>query len=113
VRTLADNAGEGADLVDNRLSSKSVLLAYDQASKSFISDVRTELYSFLNIESNIDENRSAVNRLIAAFDGLQTPFSIEEIIETLAKRTNIPVDVVRQLYKAGLGMKYVRKKPQE
>ncbi|WP_291380502.1 MULTISPECIES: P-loop NTPase [Achromobacter] len=138
LRTLADNAGEGADLVDNRLSSKSVLLAYDQASKSFISDVRTELYSFLNIESNIDENRSAVNRLIAAFDGLQTPFSIEEIIETLAKRTNIPVDVVRrsltsmqkigmfepragypgelrarQLYKAGLGMKYVRKKPQE
>jgi len=138
LRKLADNAGEGAELVDDRLSSKSVLLAYDQASQSFISDVRTELYSFLNIEPNVDANKSAVDRLIAAFDGLQTPFSIEEIIETLAGRTNIPADVVRrslsgmqkigmfetrsgypgelrarQLYKAGLGMKYVRKKAQE
>lgn len=138
LRTLADNAGEGAELVNGRLSSKSVLLAYDQASKSFISDVRTELYSFLSIEPNVDANKSAVDRLIAAFDGLQTPFSIEEIIEALAERTKISTDLVRrslssmqkigmfevragypgelrarQLYKAGLGMKYVRKKTQE
>lgn len=138
LRTLADNAGEGAELVDGRLSSKNVLTAYDQASRSFISDVRTELYSFLNIESNIDANKSAVDRLIAAFDGLQTPFFVEEIIGTLAERTNIPPDVVRrslsgmqkigmfearvgypgelrarQLYKAGLGMKYVRKRAPE
>lgn len=138
LRTLADNAGEGAELVDGRLSSKSVLAAYDQASQSFIGDVRTELYSFLDIESNIDANRSAVDRLIAAFDGLQTPFSVEGIIDTLARRTNIPDEVVRrsltsmqkigmfearagypgelrarQLYKAGLGMKYVRKKARE
>ncbi|KWC93829.1 hypothetical protein WL57_04060 [Burkholderia cepacia] len=140
LRTLADNAGDvtPAELVNDRLSSKSVLLAYDQASRSFIGDVRTELYSFLNIESNIDANKSAVDRLIAAFDGLQTPFSIEGIIETLSERANIPADVVRrsltsmqkigmfearagypgelrarQLYKAGLGMKYVRKKAQE
>lgn len=138
LRKLADNAGEGAEMVDGRLSSKSVLLAYDQASQSFISDVRTELYSFLNIEPNVDANKSAVDRLIAAFDGLQTPFAIEEIIKTLEERTNIPADVVRrsltsmqkigmfearggypgelrarQLYKAGLGMKYVRKRAQE
>lgn len=138
LRTLADNAGEGSELVDGRLSSKSVLIAYDQASKSFIDDVRTELYSFLSIESNIDANRTAVDRLISAFDGLQTPFAIEEIIKALEGRTNIPSDVIRrsltsmqkigmfearvgysgelrarQLYKAGLGMKYVRKKPQE
>lgn len=138
LRTLADNAGNGNELVDGRLSSKSVLLAYDQASKSFIDDVRTELYSFLSIEPSIDSNRTAVDRLIAAFDGLQTPFAIEEIIKTLEGKTNIPPDVIRrsltsmqkigmfeiragysgelrarQLYKAGLGMKYVRKKPQE
>ena len=138
LRTLAGNANEGMELVDGRLSSKSVLLAYDQASKSFISEVRTELYSFLNIESDIDANKAAVDRLLAAFDGLQTPFSIEGIIEPLAERATISADAVRrsltsmqkmgmfearagypgelrarQLYKAGLGMKYVRKKSQE
>ncbi|MGE4241359.1 AAA family ATPase [Ramlibacter sp.] len=140
LRTLANNAGEKSspELVDGRLSSKSVLLAYDQASRSFISDVRTELYSFLIIESDIDANKSAVDRLIAAFDGLQTPFSVEGIIPVLARRANVSEDAVRrsltsmqkigmfearagypgelrarQLYKAGLGMKYVRKKREE
>lgn len=137
LRKLAENLGEATstDLPNGRLSSKSVLLAYDQASKSFIEDVRTELYSFLNIEPNIDSNKTAVDRLIEAFDGLQTPFSVEEIIEDLTTKTNVPADTVRQslnsmqrigmfepragypgelrarqLYKAGLGMKYVRKK---
>jgi len=136
LRTLAGNASE---LVDDRLSSKSVLVAYEQASKAFINEVRTELYSFLNIvPDDIDANKLAVDRLLAAFNGLQTPFAIEGIIETLAARLNIPADVIRrsltsmhkigmfevragypgelrarQLYKAGLGMKYVRKKAQE
>lgn len=138
LRTVASNASDGVELVEGRLSSKSVLLAYDQASKAFISEVRTELYSFLNLESDIDANKSTVDRLLAAFDGLQTPFSIEEIIQTLAGRANISTDLARsalnsmqkigmfevrggypgelrarQLYKAGLGMKYVRKKAQE
>jgi Mrp family chromosome partitioning ATPase len=140
LRTLADNCGEAAsvDLVDDRLPSKSVLLAYDQASRSFIEDVRTELYSFLNIEHDTNSNKLAVDRLIVAFNGLQTPFSAEEIIKTLAERANISADATRQsltsmqkigmfearagypgelrarqLYKAGLGMKYVRKKAQE
>ena len=139
LRTLAENAGEGADLVDGRLSSRNVFIAYDQASNSFINEVRTELYSFLNIvEGDVDANKSAVDRLLAAFHGLQTPFSIEEIIAILAERAQISSDAVRrslnnmqrigmfearpgypgelrarQLYKAGLGMKYVRKKTDE
>lgn len=141
LRTLADNCNETltGNVVDGRISSVSVLQAYDQASRSFIEDVRTELYSFLNIvPESSDSNKAAVDKLIAAFNGLQTPFSVEEIIVTLADRTNLPVDDVRQslvsmqrigmfelrpgypgelrarqLYKAGLGMKYVRKKVQE
>ena len=138
LRTVAENSDRGADLVDGRLSSNSILVAYDQASKAFISEVRTELYSFLNIEPEVDKNKSAVDRLIAAFDGLQTPFLIEGIIKTLAERADISEEKIRQsirsmqkigmfepragypgelrarqLYKAGLGMKYVRKKAKE
>lgn len=138
LRTLAANCSEAlsGNIVDGRISSVAVLQAYDQASRSFIEDVRTELYSFLNIvPGDTNGNKSAVDNLISAFNGLQTPFSVEEIIVTLAERTKISVDTVRQslasmqrigvfetrpgypgelrarqLYKAGLGMKYVRKK---
>lgn len=139
LRTLAENGGAGAEMVGGRLASKRVLIAYDQASKDFISEVRTELYSYLNlVEDGVGANRSAVDRLLVAFDGLQTPFSIESIVETLAQRAKISADAVRralksmqtigmfearpgypgelrarQLYKAGLGMKYVRKKSED
>lgn len=135
LRTLAKNCEQSVSLQlpDGRLPSVSVLLAYDQASTSFIEEVRTELYAFLNIEQGSPENKQAVDRLITAFNGLKTPFLVEEIIQTLADRSSIPVDRVRQslasmqkigmfevrpgypgelragrLYKAGLGMKYVR-----
>jgi hypothetical protein len=140
LRTLAINCAESVskNIINDRISSSSVLQAYDQASKSFIEDVRTELYSFLNIEVEADANKKAVDSLISAFNGLQTPFATEEMVSTLADRTNINVDAIRlaltsmqkigmfdvrpgysgelrarQLYKAGLGMKYVRKKIQD
>ncbi|CAD6560605.1 hypothetical protein LMG28727_07200 [Paraburkholderia kirstenboschensis] len=137
LRTLAKDCAESSsgNIVDGRLSSLSVLQAYDHASRSFIDDVRTELYSFLNLESGIDNNKAAVDRLISAFNGLATPFSVEQMISVLSGKTKIKEDLVRlaissmqkigmfesrigypgelrarQLYKAGLGMKYVRKR---
>ncbi|WP_439825653.1 hypothetical protein [Aeromonas caviae] len=121
---------------NGRLSRQCVLKAYDQASASFIEDVRTELYSFLSIDKDDnEENQNQVNKLVAAFNGLQTPFSIEAITPIISQKTNITPDKVRQsiismqkigifelrpgypgefrtrqIYKSGLGMKYVRKK---
>lgn len=137
LRTLAQKCQqEGLDeLPDGRLPSPIVLEAYDQASREFISDVRIELHAFLNIESDDARNKDAVDNLIQGFSGLSTPFSVEEIIKELSARTGIATDKVRQalrsmqaigifetrygypgewrtgrLYKAGLAMKYVRKK---
>ncbi|HKR47362.1 MAG TPA: P-loop NTPase, partial [Paraburkholderia sp.] len=136
LRTLAHNCGEAAtqNLIDGRISSAAVLQAYDQASRAFIGDVRAELYSLLNLDSDVAKNKDAVDRLIAAFDGMQTPFVVEDTITELADKVEgLPKEAVRQsiasmqrigmfesrpkapgelrarqLYKAGLGMKYVR-----
>jgi len=135
LRTLAINCEKAVNLQlpDGRLPSINVLQAYDQASRSFIEEVRTELYAFLNIEQESAKNKQAVDSFITAFRGLKTPFQVEEIIQTLASLSSIPIDQVRQslasmqkigmfearpgypgelragrLYKAGLEMKYVR-----
>ncbi|EIS3745377.1 ParA family protein [Aeromonas hydrophila] len=138
LRTLAENCSNAStgNIESGRLSSQSVLKAYDQASASFIEDVRTELYSFLNIEKDDnEENQNQVNKLVAAFNGLQTPFTIETITPIIHQKTGIAPDIIRQsivsmqkigifelrpgypgefrtrqIYKSGLGMKYVRKK---
>lgn len=136
LRTLALNCNETStqNLIDARISSTAVLQAYDQASRAFIGDVRAELYSLLNLEPDVAKNKDSVDRLIAAFDGMQTPFVVEDIIADLAEkveglskeairqsiasmqrigmfesRPKAPGELrARQLYKAGLGMKYVR-----
>lgn len=136
LRTLAQNCGEapGKNLVTDKISSAAVLQAYDQASRAFIGDVRAELYSLLNLASDVAKNKEAVDRLIAAFDGMQTPFVVEDTITKLADKVEgLPKEAIRQsitsmqrigmfesrskapgelrarqLYKAGLGMKYVR-----
>ena len=138
LRKLAENCAEVADknIQDGRIVSAAVLLAYDQASKAFIDDVRTELYSFLNIDSNSPAaNKDAVDRLIDAFKGLQTPFSVDQMVKSLSERSKLKEEDVRQalasmqkigmfevrpgysgelrarqLYKAGLELKYVRAK---
>lgn len=135
LRTLATECSSASNLFlpDGRLPSQIVLQAYDQASRAFIEEVRTELYSFLNLEQGNAENSAAVDKLITAFSGLKTPFLVEDTIRTLAERSSVPEDRVRQaitsmqkigmfeirpgypgelragrLYKAGLDMKYVR-----
>lgn len=120
---------------EGRLPSRIVLEAYDEASRDFISDVQVELYSFLDIDKDDSKNKDSVNSLINAFSGLRTPFVTEEIIPDLAKRSSISEEKVRQalrsmqdvgifeerpgypgelrtgrLYKAGLAMKYGRKR---
>ncbi|WP_310384772.1 AAA family ATPase [Roseateles sp.] len=138
LRKLAENCGEaeGRNIRDGRVTSAAVLLAYDQASKAFLGDVRTELYSFLNIDaSSPAANNNAVDRLIAAFQGLQTPFKVDQMVKNLSERSKLKEEDVRQalasmqtigmfevrpgssgelrarqLYKAGLDLKYVRTK---
>jgi hypothetical protein len=138
LRKLAENCAEAQDgnIQGGRVISVAVLRAYDEASKAFIDDVRTELYSFLNIEpSSPAANSDAVDRLIAAFQGLQTPFKVDQMVKNLAERSKLNEEAVRQalasmqkigmfevrpgssgelrarqLYKAGLDLKYVRGK---
>ncbi|WP_324037223.1 AAA family ATPase [Aeromonas caviae] len=137
LRILESNCldSDSIHIKDGRISSMFVLKAYDQASRDFIDDVRTELYSFLNLTNERGQNnKELVNRFVESFNGLTTPFVVEDIIPVISDKINIEPNLVRQsltsmlrigifesrpgypgelrarqLYKAGLGMKYVRK----
>lgn len=116
-----------------RLKSSFVLNAYDDASGAFIAEVRSELYNLLDLGSSVDQNREAVDRLLEGFSGLKTPFVLDDLVERLSEKTQLPLDKIREalvamkklglfedrpgfpgwwrtgrLYKAGLKMKYVR-----
>lgn len=126
-------ANPSASLSGGRILSALVLQAYDEATQSFIGEVRSELHNLLELDSNDSRNRDAVDRFISSFSGLPTPFVVDEVIEKLEGRTSFTRDKIREalgnmkalgmfedrtgfpgswrtgrVYKSGLNMKYVR-----
>jgi len=133
VDALASEAGADRALKDERLVSSIVLKAYDEASGTFINEVRHELYTLLALNDSASENKQIVDLLIGSFSGQKTPFEPEELVAALAIATEIEPEKVRdalhrmkamgifenspgsrsvwrtgRLYKSGLKMKYVR-----
>ena len=122
---------------DGRLASSLLISAYDQASSGFIEETKQELIHLLKLTPKSGGSSSPadgrVSRLIAAFDGLRTPFELESLIDEIQGKTGFTSKSIResllqmkairmfedrpgyagwwrvgQLYKMGLRMKYVR-----
>lgn len=121
-----------------KIDSRLVNQAYDTASSDFINETKLELAYLLSLESlkDSDENESdvaKVDRFIAAFDGMSTPFAYERAIQDLMQKTGFTEGSIRsslirmksirmfedrpgyagwwrvgQLFKMGLRMKYTR-----
>lgn len=122
-------------LEGGRLRSGFVLESYDAASAGFIAEVETELQNLLDFGLEDAANRDAVKKLLEGFNGLKTPFVLDDILRELSLRTELPTGSLRdalgkmkqlgifedrpgypgywrtgRLFKAGLNMKYVRTK---
>lgn len=135
INVRAPSMGVGTATPNGRLSSPLVLTCYDDASKDFLDEVRSELQNLLDFEDEQVNNQSAVNRFIDSFHGLRTPFVLDQIIKELAEKSELGQEKIREsmnrmkrlgifedrpgypgswrtgrLYKAGLNMKYVRAK---
>jgi Mrp family chromosome partitioning ATPase len=121
---------------DDRVNHSLVIAAHSAATKDFMNEVESELKSLLNLDADESKNAELVRRLRQSFDGLQTPFSLDDyLVPTLHERLpDIDASLIRQamvrmkeyglfedrlghpgewrigrLYKSALNMKYVRK----
>lgn len=133
-----DNLPKGkipaAVIEDKRIHQALVLAAHEEASKRYLHEVQQELAFLLELSSDKKENESLVKQLLSAFDGLRTPFNVEERIgelkgklrrisrpslrESLTRMKDIGMFEERprypgqwragRLFKSALNMKYVR-----
>jgi hypothetical protein len=120
-------------LENGRVLHTIVLDAHAKASVQFVHEVKQELYVLLNLSSDDAENRQNVDALIEAFEGQQTPFLQDTLIDSLVTRIAVGAPNLRnalkqmtdigiferhpknpgelragRLYKSALRMKYVR-----
>lgn len=121
-------------LEEGRVHQTLVLAAHEEASRRFLDEVKQELSVLLYLAKRPADNEQRVSQLLAAFDGLTTPFQLEECLKKLqARLTKIEAANLREalhrmkevgmfedrpgysgwwragrLFKSALRMKYVR-----
>jgi Mrp family chromosome partitioning ATPase len=118
---------------DGKISQSLIFFAHEAAAADYLEQLRSELNYLISFSPDPNQNSEKVRTLLAAFDGLKTPFHLDEHIETLTLRTNIDVAAIREamhrmknmglfedrpgypeewrvgrLFKSSLKMKYVR-----
>jgi len=118
---------------DGKISQGLIFFAHEAAAADYLEQLRSELNYLISFSSDPNENAEKVRTLLAAFDGLKTPFALDEHVPTLALRTNIDPNEIRKamqsmrnmglfedrpaypeewrvgrLFKSALRMKYVR-----
>lgn len=125
--------GTNEPIEDGRIYQGLILDAHDSASKKFLDEVKQELSVVLNLGKDKNENDQRVTDLLNAFDGLKTPFELDECIVALSSKIKITRPKLRdtlilmkevgmfeerpafpgwwragRLFKSALRMKYVR-----
>jgi hypothetical protein len=66
-----------------RVSHTLIVDSFTEATDEFISEIKQELYFALDLNNDVDVNRSLVDELMSALSGLQTPFSLDECVDKL------------------------------
>jgi Mrp family chromosome partitioning ATPase len=123
-------------VIMERLDSRLINKAYDEASTEFINEVKQELEFSLVLENKDKKptnGSQSITEFIAAFEGLSTPFTLDSIVSDLKNKTQFTERSIKnsltrmkslrifedrpgfagwwrvgQLYKMGLRMKYSR-----
>jgi hypothetical protein len=93
--------GEGKidDLDENgRINQTLIFLAHSDAATKYLSGLKEELRFLIELSSDSSENQQRLEALLAAFDGLTTPFDIDQRVKEIAIKTGFgELDVRRAL----------------
>lgn len=121
-------------LEDGRVSQALIFAAHEQAAKDYLGQVEAELVYLLQLAPDYATNAQRVKELLQAFAGLSTPFVVDSCLQQLGSKLQGILEPqiraallqmrevgifeerpgfanqwrVGRLFKASLGMKYVR-----
>jgi hypothetical protein len=102
--TLVAEAKEskGISAIENsRVAHGVVLDAHENASLHFLNEVKQELYNLIDFGTESNENKRHVDSLLAALDGKQTPFKLDEMVNSVAVQLDgISSNKIRDALKA-------------
>jgi len=134
---ISGRASRMDQIEDGRVAQPLIIAAHDYASREYLNQVAAELKYLVLLAEDPKENETRVESLIASFSGMPTPFRFETCLSKVHQTMNLHHEIERdrvrdalqlmkqvgifedrpgfpgwwrvgRLFKAALGMKYVR-----
>jgi cellulose biosynthesis protein BcsQ len=126
---------QGSQTEGGKISQNLIFIAHEASSREYLSQLQSELNYLVSLSDNFSENQTRIKALLDAFEGLKTPFKLDECVSELTSKVNIDKRDIRtaiermknvgmfedrpdypgqlrvgRLFKSSLKMKYVRGK---
>jgi Mrp family chromosome partitioning ATPase len=89
------NTGVGVHTPNGKIDQPKIFAAHEAAAREYLNQLKSELRYLLDLDSNGSENAMRIDQLLNAFEGIPTPFSIEECIDILDMKLHFGKAVIR------------------
>jgi Mrp family chromosome partitioning ATPase/energy-coupling factor transporter ATP-binding protein EcfA2 len=84
-----------SQIIEEKINPSLIFAAHEEAARYYLSQLQSELNYLINLDDNDSENKTKIQSLLNAFEGLKTPFKLDDRVEELEKKTGISSSRIR------------------
>ncbi|MEB3192068.1 MAG: AAA family ATPase [Snowella sp.] len=84
-----------SQIIEEKINPSLIFAAHEEAARDYLSQLQSELNYLINLDDNDSENKTKIQSLLNAFEGLKTPFKLDDRVEELEKKTSIDSSSIR------------------
>jgi len=86
----------GEQLKDEKINQSLIFIAHEAGARDYLGQLRSELNYLIDLADDPSENEQKIRSLLNAFDGLKTPFKLDQCITELAGKVDIESAKIRE-----------------
>ena len=103
LKAIADtsriSSGSGSftksQIIEGKINPSLIFAAHEKAARDYLSQLQSELNYLINLDDDNSNNQTKIQSLLNAFEGLKTPFKLDDRVEELGKKTSIDSSSIR------------------
>nr|WP_275337177.1 AAA family ATPase [Nodosilinea sp. TSF1-S3]MDF0369948.1 AAA family ATPase [Nodosilinea sp. TSF1-S3] len=125
---------QGSQIENGKISQNLIFIAHEAAAREYLGQLQSELNYLISLSDDFSDNQMKVKSLLDSFEGLKTPFRLDECVAEIASKVSLNTTDIRnaiermksvgmfedrpgypgqlrvgRLFKSSLRMKYLRR----
>jgi Mrp family chromosome partitioning ATPase len=95
TKLISSGSFAQSQIIGGKINPSLIFAAHEQAARDYLNQLQSELNYLINLGDNDSENETNIQSLLNAFEGLKTPFKLDDRVKELEKKTGISSSSIR------------------